>query len=587
MEKNLKKKGLVRKLIAAETLGSTSVICTDKTGTLTEGKMEVAEIQVPHQIIYHQNSQEKTYILALKIAGLCSEAFIENLEQPMEKWVVRGRPTDKALLLAAIQSGINLKEIKTKEPKIDEIPFDSVYKYSAALHQLDDKEKIIYLMGAPEVILEKSKFLEIDNSQKGIDPEKIKKIQKKYTDLTSRGFRVVAASYKKIKEEKKKISDKDLQDMVFVGFIVLHDPIRKRAKKAIETCRQAGMKPIIVTGDHKLTAKAVAEELGFKIKEENILEGKDLDKLSDYEFDKILSQIQIYARVEPKHKMRIIGAWQDKGEVVAMTGDGVNDAPALKKADIGVALGSGTEVAKEASDLTLLTDDFEIIIVAIEEGRRIIDNFRKIITYLLIGGFTEVMLIGLSIIFHLPLPVLAGQILWKNLIESTPPSMALSVEPKENGIMTRKPEPQNLPLLTKQMKFLIFVIGMIMNIFLFLIFIWFLKNPNYGIDKIAQIRTLIFAGLGIDSFFFIFSFRNLRQNIWQYNPFSNLYVVIAALAGFLLLLAAIYLPLLQFLLGTVPLGLFEWSIIFIYALITLFMIEIAKWYYIKKLRVKN
>jgi P-type Ca2+ transporter type 2C len=589
MREILKKKGLVRKLIAAEILGSTSVIATDKTGTLTEAKMEMAEIHTVSKIFGQEKSEDKVRFLALKIAGLCSEAFIENLDQPMEKWLVRGRPTDRALLMAAVQAGLNPKELKIKEPKIDEIPFDSIYKYSAVLHKLEgQEEKIIYFMGAPEVVLEKSKLLEINGNQEEINLNKIEKIQEKYNNLTSQGFRVVSVAYKKVKnsflDKKNKISDKDLQEMIFVGFIVLHDPIRKKAREAIQTCRQAGMKPIIVTGDHKLTAKAIAEKVGFTISDKNILEGKDLEKLSGDDFRKVFKDIEVYARVTPEQKLRIIEAWQEIGEVVAMTGDGVNDAPALKKANIGVALGSGTEVAKEVSDLTLLTDNFEIIIIAVEEGRRIIDNIRKIITYLLTGGFTEVTIIGLSVLFHLPLPVLPGQILWKNLIESTPPSLALALEKKEKGIMERRPEPLNLPLLNKQMKFLIFVIGFFTNFLLFAIFIWLLNNPNYGIDKIGQIRTIIFSALAIDSFFFIFSFRNLKRNIWQYNPFSNFYLNIAAIGGFLFLSAAIYLPIFQIFLKTVPLGFFEWFILIIFGLINLFLIEMAKWLYIKKIK---
>jgi len=567
MREILKRKGLVRKLIAAETLGSTSIIAADKTGTLTKAKMEVAGIY----------SQTQDHILALKIASLSSEAFIENLDQPMEKWVLRGRPTEKAVLLAAIQAGLNRKELEEREPKIDEIPFNPTDKYSASLHKLGKKESILYAMGAPEVILEKSK----------LSAKQFKRLQIEYAALTSQGFRVVATAYKKIRRPKRELRKEDLKNMTFIAFISLHDPLRETAKRAIKVCYQAGIRPIIVTGDHKLTAKAVAEKLGFKIEDRNILEGRELDKLSDKEFGKIFKDIKIYARVTPEQKLRIINVWQEAGEVVAMTGDGVNDAPALKKANIGVALGSGAEVAKEASDLTLLTDDFEIIIVAVREGRRIIDNIRKIITYLLTGGFTEVMLIGLAIIFHLPLPVLAGQILWKNLIESTPPAIALTFEQREKGIMARKPESLNLPLLTRQMKFLIFVIGLLTNFLLFGIFVWFLNNPDYGMERIAQIRTIMFAGLAIDSFFFIFSFRNLRQNIWQYNPFSNPYVTFAAFGGFLLLIAGIYLPLFQALLRTSPFGFFEWFILFAYSFTNLVLIEIAKWYYIKKSKIKN
>ena len=300
--------------------------------------------------------------------------------------------------------------------------------------------------------------------------------------------------------------------------------------------------------------------------------------MPDEKLKKRVSDFEIYARVEPVQKLKIVEAWQANGEVVAMTGDGVNDAPALKKANIGVALGSGTEVAKEASDLVLLDDSFHTIVTAVEEGRRIMDNVRKIITYLLTGGFTEIMLIGLAVVFGLPLPVLSGQILWKNLIESTPPAMALAFEPKEKDVMARRPEDPKIPLLNQEMKVLIFIIGVFTNLVLFGIFLWLL-NLGFSIERI---RSVIFVGLAIDSFLFIFSCRNLRKNIWQFNPFSNHYILVAVLIGFLGLAVALYFPVFQKLLKTVPLGFFEWTVLWIFGFLNLILIETAKWWYIKK-----
>ncbi len=592
MQTILKRKGLVRQMIAAETLGSTSIICTDKTGTLTEAKMEVAGIYTGRKELlsderrYSQTidkNDQGSHLTALKIATLCNEAFIENPEEILEKWIVRGRPTEKALLIAGFQAGLDKRELEKKEPKIGELPFDPVYKYSATLHKLNEEENVLYVLGAPEIILEKSNFFDIDGQSEVFSQEKVKRMKEKVEELAKKGERILAAAYRKIpsKEKFQKLDDL-CKNLTFVGLIALHDPLRKETREAIRTCLQAGMKPIIVTGDHKLTAKAVAEKIGLSASLENILEGEDLDRMSNEEFKEKLPKIEIYTRVEPRHKIKIVEFWQEKGEVVAMTGDGVNDAPALRKANIGIALGSGTEVAKAASDLILLDDNFTVIVSAVREGRRIIDNVRKIITYLLTGGFTEVMLIGLTVIFRLPLPVLAGQILWKNLIESAPPAMALTFEPPEKDIMLRKPESPNLPLLTKQMKTLIFGVGILTNFLLFGIFLWFLNHPHYGLAKIDQIRTVMFAGLAVDSFFFIFSFRNLKRNIWQYNPFSNFYVNLAALIGFSLLLVAIYLPFFQTLLRTVPFGFFEWLILIGFALVNIILIEATKWYYIRK-----
>jgi len=562
MQRILKKKGLVRKLASAETLGSTSIIATDKTATLTEGKMKVTEILAGTKAGRH---------LALKIATLCNEAFIENPEEPMEKWVIQGRPTDKALLLAGVQAGINKKELERKMLKTAELPFSSVNKYLARAFALSKKEDILYVSGAPERLLEMSKYLRKGNKEIALTSKMEGKIKSQLEDLTGRGLRVIAVGYKKIK------SLNDLFDnLIFVSLIALKDPVRKEVKKTIKICRQAGMRPIIVTGDHRLTAKAVAQELGFKVKEENIMEGKELDQLSDKEFEKRVKDIQIYARVEPKHKMRIIQAWQEKGEVIAMTGDGINDAPALKKADIGIAIGSGTEVAKEVSDLVLLTDNFNIIVAAVEEGRAIIDNVRKVITYLLSDSFTETILIGVGLFFGC-LPITAVQILWVNLIEDGLPDIALAFEPKEKDLMKQKPQGHDIPLLNREMKMLIFVIGLITDFLLLGLFFWLLKYSNY---EIPHIRTIIFAGLAIDSLFYVFSCKSLRRNIWHINPFSNKFLVFAWVFGALTLIGAIYLSPLQTLLKTIPLNLFDWGLLLGLGLFNLILIEATKYYFI-------
>lgn len=562
MQRILKKKGLVRKLASAETLGSTSIIATDKTATLTEGKMRVTEIL----------TKTKTgQGLALKIATLCNEAFIENPEEPMEKWVIQGRPTDKALLLAGVRAGINKKELERKMLKTAELPFSPVNKYLARAFALSKKEDILYISGAPEKILEMSKYLRKGNREVALTPKMEDEIKTELEDLAGKGLRVVAVGYKKIKS-----LESLFDSFVFVGLIALKDPVRKEVKKAIKICRQAGMRPIIVTGDHKLTAKAVAQELGFEVKEKNIMEGRELDQLSDKEFEKRVKDIQIYARVEPKHKMRIIQAWQEKGEVIAMTGDGINDAPALKKADIGIALGSGTEVAKEVSDLVLLTDNFNIIVAAIEEGRAIVDNIRKVITYLLSGSFGETILIGVGLFFGY-LPVTAVQILWVNLIEDGLPDIALAFEPKEKDLMKQKPQGRDMPILNREMKVLIFIIGIITDLFLLGLFFWLLKYSNY---EIPHIRTVIFAGLAIDSLFYVFSCKSLRRNIWHINPFSNKFLVFAWVFGVLTLIGAIYLPPFQTLLKTVPLNLFDWELLLALGLINLILIEATKYYFI-------
>jgi Ca2+-transporting ATPase len=553
MQRILKKKGLVRKLVAAETLGSTSVIATDKTATLTEGKIKVTKVLV-----------RKNKDLIPKIAVLCNEAFVENLEAEGAKWKLRGRPTDKALLSYGLEQGFRKEKLEKELPKVNEIPFDNQKKLLATLHKFK-KGNILFVAGAPERILEMSK----------LGDKERKKWLKILENIASQGFRTIALATKIT--EKTEIDEEVFQNLELAALLGLTDPLRKEVKGAIKTCRQAGMKPILVTGDHKLTAKTIAAEIGLKTNEENLIEGKDLDKLSDEEFEKRVKKIEVYARSEPRHKLRIIEAWQEKGEVVAMTGDGINDAPALKKADIGVALGSGTDIAKEVSDLILLPDSFNIIVAAVEEGRAILDNIRKIITYLFCSAFTEVILVGISIFAGWPLPILAAQILWINLIEDGPLSLALAFEPKEKDLMKQKPAGHDIPLLTGEMKALIFVIGIITDLLLIGLFFWLFKFSGY---EISYIRSIIFAGLAIDSIFYIFACKSLRRNIWQINLFSNRFLILAWVFAIMVLLAGLYLPTLQNLLKTMPLNLFDWQLVLGLGFLNIILIETTKHYFI-------
>ncbi len=556
MRRILKKKGLVRKLSSAETLGSTSVICTDKTATLTEGKMKVVGAY----------GKKK---MAIKAGALTSEAFLENPSESKDKWIFRGRPTDQALLEAGINE-IGLEKDKSFEKdKISESSFNPINKYAAALYKEGDK-KVLYVCGAPEKVIAICKLTK----------NKERELKKELEKFASQGLRVVASAYKETKI-KKPIGEMT-KKLDFAGLVLLKDPVRKEVKKAMSVCRKAGMRPIIVTGDHKLTAKAIAEELGFKMKEENILEGTKLDKMSDAELEKRLEKIQIYARVEPKHKMRIIEAWQEKGEVVAMTGDGINDAPALKKADIGVAIGSGTEVARETSDLILLNDSFSIIVAAVEEGRAILDNIRKVITYLLADAFTEIILISGSILAGLPLPVTAVQILWVNLANDGFPGLALAFESKEKDLMKQKPQGHNVPLLTQAMKTIIFIIGAVTDTILLIVFFLLMDQGH----DLVYIRTMLFTMLAMATLLYVFSCKSLRRNIWNINIFSNKHLIMGFLFGVLMMVAAVYFHPFQVLLKTTALSFYDWVIILALSSVKLMSIEITKWYFIVKKSLK-
>jgi len=551
MERILKKKGLVRKLASVETLGSTSIICTDKTRTLTAGIMKMGEIVA------------KDLNLALEIAIFANEAFIENPEDLIKNWRVRGTPTDRALIIGAAKKDILRPRLKKEIKIISRSPFNPSYKFLATFLQKDNK-KLLYVCGAPETLM--------DLSQNKEDfPKDLDRLAKK-------GMRVIGVAYKELENKNEKLKVKgEINNLIFVGLIALKDPLRKGVKKAIKICENAGIKPIIVTGDYKKTAKAIAEELGMKIKEENIAEGKDLDKMSDEELIRRLEKIKIYARAESRHKIKIIKAWQDRKEVVAMTGDGVNDAPALKKADIGIAMGSGTEVAKEASDIVLLDDSFNVIVKAVEQGRIILDNVRKSIAYILADSFTSVALIGSAIILGWPLPILPVQILWNNIIEDTLPDIAYAFEPEEKGVMKRNPTPLKAPLLNKEMKVLIFGTGLIDE--LLTLFLFWLLWSYLGMS-LSYARTMVFGAICIDTAFVIYCYKNLRKNIWQINIFSNKWLVLSSILVFTTFALAIYVPPFQLLLKTVPLGIGSWVILILIGLISMFIIEITKWYFI-------
>ena len=580
MQKILKEKALVRKLVAAETLGSTSIICTDKTGTLTLGKMMVDQI-------FTETGSEETKTKILEMGLLCNNAVIENPEDKLEDWIIFGDSTEQALLLAAVQGGVDQKKIRKDFLRLWEIPFDEERKYMVTLHAnlkvKNEKLKVIYIKGAPEKILSMSERLEINGKTEKLTQEKVKKIKKEIDDLAGKGLRMLAFAHKSTAQEK--IEESDLKGLIFVGFLALRDPLRKESAQAIKMCRAAGIRPILVTGDHRLTARMVAGEIGLNVGDKNILEGGDLDKMSDAEFFKMLKNVDVYARVEPRHKMRIIEAWQKKGEVVAMTGDGVNDAPALKKAEVGVALGSGTEVAKEAADIILLDDNFNSIVKAVERGRIIFENIKKVILYLFSDIFTEMALIVASLFFGFPLPILAAQILWINLIEDSPPSMALAFDAGEGGVMRGRPRRRDEPIVDLEMKTLIAVISLFTISVLFGFFYYFWRITG----DIDYTRTLVFIGLGIDSLFYVYACRTLRHPLWGNHPFQNKFLNLSVLLGLLMLVLAVYTPFFQKILRTVPLGIYEWILLVSFGILNILLIEVVKYIFIvrkKKISVQ-
>ncbi|MDD5032292.1 MAG: HAD-IC family P-type ATPase [Patescibacteria group bacterium] len=590
MQRILKQKALTRKLVAAETLGSTTVICADKTGTLTEGIMQVSDIIIGEREFElktfgsRQDSEEaKIVSLALQIGMMCNDAIIEASKDKLAKERIIGAPTEIALLSAARQSGLDRRKLLKVEPKIDELPFDSERKFMITLHKGREGNYILYEKGAPEKLLEKSEEFYHRGHLHKLTKEEREKLTRVYEKFTSSGLRVLGVAVRNLKDldreaEKKRNWPALDQNLTFVGFIALKDPLRPEAKETIKICRQAGIRPIIITGDHAFTARAIAEELGIKVRAEDIITGEILEKIDDKKLEELVKRIDIYARVSPHHKLRIVKALQARGEVVAMTGDGINDSPALKAADIGVALGTGTDIAKETSDIVLLDNNFKTIVAAVLEGRIIFSNIRKVITYLISDSFCEVILIIGSIILGAPLAILPLQILWINIINDGFPNFTLAFERGDDGTMAAKPISKKEPIINKEMKAIIFAAGLVRDFFILAIFYYLLRHSF----DLGYIRTIVFAAAGVDSLMYIFSLRSFKKPIWRLNPFSNLYLVGAVAFSLFLLIGAIYWPPLQKILATTPLSVNSWLLVISSGFLSIIMIEIIKHYFIRR-----
>lgn len=598
MQRILKKGSLVRKLVAAETLGSTSVICVDKTGTLTLGEMRVVRlfthshdidtIANGHNLKEIQRGQWELRFLHY-IAINCNNAVIGAIEDKaaaqeaeLAPEMIVGTPTEKALLLSAIESGFSEKDARTERPRYDEVPFSSAKKIMATLNRWTDNQNIIYFKGAPEKIISMCSAFQNGRTTGNLDAAKRKELIKQFEKLSKSGLRVLAGAYKAVPTERTSFADlSDYTDnLVFVGFWGLKDPLRPEATATIKQTQSASVRMIMITGDNRHTALSIAKELGVNPKDGEIIDGSELAALSARELARVVKKVKVFSRTTPEDKLRIVEALQANGEVVAMTGDGVNDAPALQKADIGVALGSGTDVAKETADLVLLDDNFATIVAAVREGRVIFDNIRKITLYLLANSFTEMGLVVIGIFLGWPLPLLAAQILWINLVTDGLPDLALTQEPEEAEIMSEPPQGRDLPILDFERKFLIVFISMITTAVTLGLFYLVWKTSG-NIDKA---RTVAFAAVGVESLLYVFSVRSLRRTIFETNLFANHWLLAAVGGGLLIQLMGIYLPALQKFLRTVPLGIAEWLLILLASLWVIILIELAKYLFIMKRR---
>ena len=482
--KMAKKNSIIRKLPAVETLGGSSVICSDKTGTLTQNKMKVVEVVTTNV----QDAENKRFLLEL--GTMCTDAHIEYKNG---KNSAEGEPTEIAIVNAALNENIDKNKLYNKMERIKDIPFDSTRKMMSTIHKNNLGYRVI-TKGALDVIIGRCSKYKDGNTLKEIDEITKQKIEKTNLNMAQKALRVIAVAYKDISNIPNNVNSKTIEnDLIFVGLIGMIDPPREGVKEAVATCRRAGIKTVMITGDHIVTAKAIAKELGILKINDLAVTGSELDRINDKELEKNIMKYSVFARVSPEHKVRIVKAFRKTGAVVAMTGDGVNDAPALKNADIGIAMGlNGTDVAKNAADMVLADDNFVTIVEAVKHGRNIFDNIRKAVHFLIATNVGEIVTIFLGLLMGLESPLLAIQLLWINLVTDSIPAIALGLEPPESGIMNRKPRNPKKSLFADGLWSKILLEGTMLGIFT--LFCFSIGNKLYGLE-IA--RTMAFVSLGM------------------------------------------------------------------------------------------
>lgn len=579
MQRILSRKSLVRRLVAAETLGSVSIICSDKTGTITQGEMRVTHLITQKQTWTYPFplGEEPSFAMRkmFEVMALCNDVVIvEHDSEPL-----RGSPTERALMETVLEQKLDFKILSTTLPRVWEIPFDSAFKYMVTAHAVGKKTEVL-MKGAPDVVLQFCSNIQVDGKAGKLTDVHQEELAQQIFTLTRKGMRLIAVAARIMDSTQSPLARETLNGFTFLGFVGLRDPLRSGAREQIAQALGAGIRTVIVTGDHPQTARAIGIEAGLFVGHDSVVVGRQLDEWSDEELQRRVVDISIYARVEPRHKIRIVNAWQARGEVVAMTGDGVNDAPALKAADIGVAVGSGTEVAKQASDLVILDNDLGTITAAIEEGRVIFDNIRKTTVYLLADSFTEIVLIGGSILMGLPIPLLPAQILWINLVADSFPNVGLTMEPAEKDVMQLPPRPRTQAVLNREMLLIIFFIGAVTDLLLFVLYLWLLRT----VPDVGEIRSIMFAAVGIDSLLYIFAVKSFRRTIFHINPFSNLWLIAGVGIGFGLMLLALIHPFFQGIFEITPLSLPDWGLLLMIGVVKLLAIELTKEFFLFRKR---
>jgi len=596
MYRMARENAIVRRLPAVETLGCTSVICSDKTGTLTKGEMTVQRIYVndkalkvtgvgyePQGEFFFEDkkldpTKEKELYILLKAVTLCNDAKLEKEEG---QWIVKGDPTEGALVVAAAKADLWIEEIEKEEPRINEIPFSSERKRMTTMHEAYGKSKIAYMKGAPEIVLEKCTKVYTNGKLRKLTDGMRKQMLAVNAAMAIQALRNLGFAYKELPESKTSLDEEDEEGFVFLGIMGMIDPPRGEVKDAIYMCNKAGIKVVMVTGDHKLTAVAVAKALNLigenEGEEDRVLTGAELDKLSDEEFGKMVDNIVIYARVSPEHKVRIVKALRKKGYICAMTGDGVNDAPALKMADIGVAMGiTGTEVTKEASDMVLADDNFATIVRAVKEGREIYGNIKKYLTYLLRCNIMEILVLFFAMMLshtsESAIALTTIQILWVNLTTDGLPAIALGVDPGDPDLMERKPRDPNESIFTRDVKIYLFAVPVLMTVLLLGAYFYTLETHG-----LVEARTQLFTALVLMELANAVNARSLKYTVFKVGLFKNKFLWFAILSSLGLQLMVLYIPAFHGIFEVTYPNIFDWTVAVAFTLIVFFSIEIGKY----------
>jgi Ca2+-transporting ATPase len=554
---------LVRRLPAVETLGSVTYICTDKTGTLTMNRMRVEAFYCDGAIEPHP-ARDRPWDELLRAMALCSDAH------PDDTSTLVGDPTEVALTLAASQAGFDKSILESQYPRVAEIPFDSDRKCMTTMHRKPDGGFLAVTKGAVEVILARAMQVAASSGTTDVDADHLTSVNDR---MAADGLRVLAIAVRHWSALPDEITSEAVErDLVLLGFVGLMDPPREEARQAVEQCKTAGIVPVMITGDHPLTAQAIAQRLGIQEQDDHVLTGEELGRMSPEELRARVEEIRVYARVAPEQKLKIVTALRERGELVAMTGDGVNDAPALKQADIGIAMGvAGTDVAKEASAMILLDDNFATIVRAVREGRRIYDNIRRFVRYAVSTNSGEIWTMFLAPLVGLPIPLLPIQILWINLVTDGLPGLALTAEPEEPDIMRRPPRPPQESIFARGLGIHVLWVGPLMAALALGTQAWSLASAS------THWQTMVFTVLCLSQLAHVLAIRSERESLFKLGLFSNAPLFGAVALTFLLQMATIYVPALNSIFRTAPLSLAELGATIAIAAVVFVAVEVEKW----------